>query len=773
MKCFYLILFSLCIATNLPARSIHIIPEPVKIVERTGSFQFDISTKIYLELKDTIAIKTVSQFTGEFKKCSGIQLTLKSIINDHAENAIIISIGSNERIKEEGYILDINSQRILITAYDEAGLFYAFQSIRQLFSAAFYQSHNINKSVHWEVPSAYIIDYPRYSYRGMHLDVSRHFFPTSFIKHFLDILAQYKINIFHWHLTDSHGWRLEIKQYPRLTSVGAWRANRSGIPMTIAEATQPGEPATYGGYYTQQEVKEIIEYAKERFITIIPEIEMPGHCEAALVAYPQFNDLNNKTPLLLPCGYPGDLKHNFCVAYDSTYIFLENILKEVMQIFPSEYIHIGGDEVRGEPWLRCSRCQKLMHDNSFTTAKQLQAYFTKRIDSFITANGKKIIGWEEILWADVSHQSIAMSWHGYENAIDDIKKGYDVVMAPYHYTYFDFYQSPPNLEPYITYAQLLMDTVYAFNPALQLSNQEAKHVLGGEACLWTENVETPKRVEYMLLPRLLAFSEVLWSQPENKNQAGFINKVEEQFKRFDAGKINYAKSIYNVTIRPSFDSITKTISVTLADETHKYLIRYTTDESIPTARSALFTNALNVNKSVRLKASVFKSGKRTGEINEDSFAIHEALGAPVNIEPGDHTQNDDYKKLVDGIYGTIEPFDGRWVSFHDSIVTITIDLQKVKPIHSVKLQCMEDQVGNIFLPKSIDISLSKDAHNYINYYAVLNKKIPEQLLRHIKKFSGKKSFQEARFIKIILKNTASFKNVPNENLLLIDEIVVQ
>ncbi|MEP6949845.1 MAG: family 20 glycosylhydrolase [Ginsengibacter sp.] len=774
MKRFYFALILLNVTCKLTAQNIHIIPEPVKIVEKAGVFHFDTFTKIYLETSDSSATKTVKQFTNEFAKCSGIQLQLKGSITNHAKNSIIISIAKDEKIKKEGYILDINPEQLHIAAYDEAGLFYAFQSIRQLFSSSFYKSKNLNTSTQWNIPAVYILDYPRYSYRGMLLDVSRHFFSASFIKQYLDILASYKLNTFHWHLTDSHGWRLEIKQYPRLTSVGAWRANRNGIPMTIAEATRPGESATYGGYYTQEQVKEIIKYAKERFITIIPEIEMPGHCEAALVAYPQYNDKENKTPLLLPCGYPGDLKHNFCVAWDSTYIFLQNILKEVIQIFPSEYIHIGGDEVRGEPWLHCSRCQKLMRDKNFTTAKQLQAYFTKRIDSFLNANGKKIIGWDEILWADVSHQSVAMAWHSSESAIDDIKKGYDVVMAPYHYTYFDFYQSPPNLEPYITYAQLLMDTVYAFDPAaLQLSSEEAKHVLGGEACLWTENVATPERVEYMMLPRLLALSEVLWSQPENKNKAGFINKVEEQFKRFDAEKINYAKSIYNVTITPSFDTTTKTISITLADETHKYPIHYTTDGSLPTAKSALYTNALNVNKSIHIKTAGFKSGKRTGKINEDSFAIHQATGAAINITPGDSTQRDACNKLVDGIYGTVEPFDGRWVSFHDSVITIIIDLQKIKIIHSVKLQCMEDQVGNIFLPKSIEVSLSSDSVNYIKYYSVFNKKIPEQLLRHIKYFEGKKPIQKVRFIKIIFKNTVSLKNNPNENLLLIDEIVVQ
>lgn len=760
---------------TLVAQRVHIIPEPVSVKEHQGNFYFSSSTKIYIDSKDKNIYRIVTAFADQFERTSGIKLQIVKQSNffSHEKSSVIVSLEQNSKISnKESYLLNINEDSINIIAPALTGLFYAFESLKQLLPPQFYNT--IKMSTTWGIPCATILDYPQYPYRGMHLDVSRHFFSTSFIKQYLDILASYKINTFHWHLTDSHGWRLEIKQYPKLVSVGAWRADRKGIPMTIAEATGKNEPATYGGYYSQDEVKEIIQYAKDRSITIIPEIEMPGHCEAALVAYPQYNDLNNKIPLLIPCGYPGDLEHNFCAGYDSTYIFIQNILKEVMQLFPSKYIHIGGDEVRPHPWLNCSRCQKKMKELGITTAKQLQAYFTQRIDSFITANGKILIGWDEILYAKLLPGSTVMSWHGNDGGIEASKRDLDVVMAPSHFTYFDFYQSLPNLEPDISYAQLLLDTVYSFNPMPPgLTDDEAKHILGGEACLWTENISTPARVEYMLLPRLLALAEVLWSPPENKNYTRFIGKVEEQFKRFNAAGINYAKSIYNVMFLPVFDTTKKIIEVALKDQTDKYPIHYTTDGSIPTSQSSLYTQPLTITKSTEIKAADFDTHKRIGKINKDSFTVHKAIGSFVSVKPElDNVIIMSYKRLIDGIHGTIEPYDGRWVSFHDSVASITIDLGKIAKASAISFSCMEDQVGNIFLPKAIVIALSIDGSHYKTVYNVHNK-VPQQLLRHIVHYKKTSLNDEARYVRIVLKNADWSKNNLNKNLLFIDEIAVE
>ncbi len=775
VHCLIIILARLLFPLAVMALPIHIIPEPVNVKERNGVFHITPSTRLFILTSDKETIKVCMDFAKELQDASGIRLpVLFAPTQDGMGNSIIVMLQPERMIKcQEGYLIDINSKQVHVSSPGQAGIFYAFESIRQLLPPDFYQAvrHRLIQSL--SIPCSRVLDYPRYAYRGMHLDVSRHFFTISFIKKYLDILAWYKINTFHWHLTDSHGWRLEIKQYPRLTSVGAWRADRKDIPMTIAEPTAKEEAVTYGGFYTQEEVRDIIEYAKERFITIIPEIEMPGHCTAALVAYPQYNDLDNKTPLQIPCGYPGDLEHNFCVGYDSTFVFLENILKEVMQLFPAPFIHIGGDEVREEPWLHCSRCCRRMEENGLTTGKKLQAWFTHRIDSFITANGKRMIGWDEVLQAVISQQSAVMYWHADVSGIPNSAKR-DLIMATYHYTYFDFYQSDPGLEPDITYAPLFLDTVYAFDPTPPaLTAKQTEQILGGEACLWTENVSTPARVEYMLLPRLLALAEVLWSPVDKKDYARFITKTENQFKRFDAAGIYYAKSLYNVSIQPVFDCSRKTIHVSLSDQTHKYPIRYTTDGTTPFVRSPLYTKQLDIRSSADLKTAVFIKGKIAGKINENIFTLHIAAGASIRTDPaGAGEPANSCKRLVDGIYGTIEPYDGRWVSFHDSIKTFTIALAENQPIHEIGIRFMEDQVGNIYLPKAIEISSSPDGNHFSSLYKVVNDTLPEQKLRHVVNYKKTGLHTNARYIRVVISNVNLF---PEEakNMIFLDEIVVQ
>jgi hexosaminidase len=765
LKCIGIIL--LAIPLKGLALPVHIIPEPVFVEERAGLFTLTPDTKIFVLTKDEGALGVVRRFAATFSTRYGRTIRIVTgAPTSLSENCFVISLESHGEIKnEEGYGIEIGPSRVSIVARAPAGLFYAFQSLWQLLSAPL------------TLPCARILDYPRFPYRGMHLDVSRHFFGVAFIKKYLDILASFKINTFHWHLTDSHGWRIEIKKYPRLTSVGAWRADRTGIPMTIAQPTAPGEAATYGGFYTQDQIREIVAYAKERFITIIPEIEMPGHCEAALVAYPQFADLDNPIPLLMPCGYAGDLLHNFCVGYDSSFVFLEGILDEVMQLFPSSFIHIGGDEVRPGPWLNCPRCRRRMKDNGLTTGQQLQAWFTTRIDSFIATRSRRTIGWDEITQARLSPGAAVMSWHGDAGGLSAAEKGHDAVMAPYHYTYFDFYQSDPDLEPDITYAPLFLDTVYAFDPAPERpltgqSGSAAAHILGGEACLWTENVPTPARVEYMLLPRLLALSEALWTPPQKKDYTKFITRTEEQFRRFDAEGISYATSLYNIAIRPLFDSAKMMISVVLSDQAKKYSIHYTLDGSAVNAASPVYHQPLPITQSAGLQTALFDKDKQMGKTSHERYALHRALGASLTISPADDTVfAQAAKRLVDGIFGTLEPFDGRWVSFHDSLITITLDLKNRQAIHSVSIRWMEDSVSDIYLPRKIELSVSSDGINFEPVAHAENPVIPQQLLRHLtttKEVIGK----EARWLRLVIRN-ASLSADPLKNNIFLDEIEVE
>lgn len=719
-ECFFLVKVLICslfLSLFVPpayASPVRVLPEPVSIVQKEGVFRMTQETKEWLR-------------------------TAK----DCRDKRVVLTVGDVTGVSSaEGYLLEVGVERIEVRAPSAAGLFYAVQTLRQLQQGD-------------DVPCVRIIDYPRYAYRGMHLDVSRHFFSVAFIKQYLDILAAYKINTFHWHLTDSHGWRLEIKRYPRLCSVGAWRADRTGIPMTIAEATRPGEAAAYGGYYTQEQVKEIVTYAAERYITVVPEIEMPGHCTAALVAYPQYSDVDNPVPLRVPCGYPGDLQHNFCAGNDATFVFLEGILQETMTLFPSKWIHIGGDEVREGPWVGCSRCRQRMKEKGFSSVRQLQAWFTSRIDSFITAGGRQMMGWDEVRNGSLAKGSTIMSWHGDPSGRDSAGVEHDVVMTPYRYTYFDFYQSDPRLEPDITYAPLFLDSVYAFDPG------NGAGILGGEACLWTENVPTPQRVEYMLLPRLLALSEALWTPAGGKDYARFTRSVEAQFQRWDAAGIGYAKSLYNPGIHPMYDSAERSVVVKLSDQLPDGEIRYRIAGSEKGAVSGFvkYEGPVKVGKSGLLESAVYRDGQRLGKINKDSFVLHKAVGVmgrPV-------TSMDGAERLTDGIFGTVEPYDGRWVSFRDSVVTLTLDLGRVQDVRSVGLNCMEDQVGDIFLPGKMNISWSVDGERYTSMGGVENPRLPQRLLRHVVHYEKSASIK-VRYIRVVLVH---------QKQLFLDEIVVR
>ncbi|HSZ33267.1 MAG TPA: family 20 glycosylhydrolase, partial [Puia sp.] len=413
----------------------------------------------------------------------------------------------------------------------------------------------------------------------------------------------------------------------------------------------------------------------------------------------------------------------------------------------------------------------------FKNSQQLQAYFTKRIDDFITRHNKRTIGWDEILLADVSPGAVAMAWHGAEETASDLNTGHDIVMSPYHYTYFDFYQSDPDLEEYITYAGLPIDTVYAFDPSPDpIINKGKKQILGGEGSLWTENIETTERVEYMLLPRLLALSEVLWSPSENKNYRKFVDKAEAEFKRLDTRHIQYAKSIYNVSIRPHLDSASKKIIVSISNQTSaKYVIRYTLDGKMPDYHSEIYKSSLIIGKSVVLNAALFRGNHRLGKISQQCFKVYPGIGSPISILPvsADEEISKDYKRLNDGIFGTIEPYDGRWVSFHDSIKTITIDLGRSKPVNTIFIRFMEDQVSDFYLPKKLEISFAKEINNYKIISEIVNPTVPEKLLRHIVKYKKKSLHENARYVKVKIENANPNTVDQNKNNILIDEIVIQ
>lgn len=514
-----------------------IVPIPQKLTPLPGSFPLSASTHVVVNPDDPDARSVATMF---IEAVTPSFITAPPLSRGPApdSNAVVFSLvdGGTNPIPPEGYRLDVSDRRVVITASKPAGLFYGVQTLLQLLPAETASHYPAMKK--WlSIPCVSIEDAPRFPWRGMHLDVSRHFFPKEFIKHYIDLLAMYKLNVFHWHLTDDNGWRIEIKKYPKLTRVGAWRVNRENQPWTKWTPPTPGEVATYGGYYTQDDVREIVTYAAQRFVTVLPEIEMPAHSVEALAAYPQFSCTGGPF-YVLPGGYWPNA-NIFCAGNESTFRFLDDVLDEVAALFPCPYIHIGGDEADKTNWENCPKDQARMKALGLTNVEQLQSYFIKRIEQHLNSIGKRMIGWDEILQGGLAPDATVMSWRGTQGGIDAAKQGHDVVMSPTRYCYFDYAQGKSG-EPVAVGGFLPLDTVYSYEVMPPgLTPAEQKHILGAQANLWTEYVTTPIHAEYMLLPRMLALSEDVWSNPERKDYADFLNRLLYHYARFDAMGVSY------------------------------------------------------------------------------------------------------------------------------------------------------------------------------------------------------------------------------------------
>ncbi|SFF96914.1 hexosaminidase [Salegentibacter agarivorans] len=501
-----------------------LIPAPSKMELAAGAFEVDKNTSLQFSKKHGLEEMT-TYFQKQIKRLSGIQLP----INQTAGKTIKLEIDKNLDLKNEGYKLQISTDRIVISAPAVAGVFYGVQSVLQYFPGI-----RTNEKI--TLPAMEITDEPAFAWRGMMLDVSRHFYSVETIKEVLDLMAFYKLNTFHWHLTDNEGWRLEIKKYPKLTSIGAWREEIPGSVFYKKDSTyaEPltGKPYRYGGFYTQEQAREVVAYAAKRNIRVIPEIEMPGHSAAALAAYPEFSCAQPKQD---PPGSnlwndvidTENMAFNYCAGKEAPFLFLQDVLVEVMDIFPSEYIHMGGDEVDKSYWKKCETCQARIKDENLKDEKELQSYFIKRMEKFLQANNRKLLGWDEILEGGLAPNATVMSWQGEKGGIAAAKSGHDVVMSPSDPLYFNRYQADPELEPQAApYSINTLERVYNYKPVPEaLSAKEAKYVLGSQFAIWTEFISSVEHLEYMLLPRMAAFSEAVWSNRKDKNFTEFTRRL--------------------------------------------------------------------------------------------------------------------------------------------------------------------------------------------------------------------------------------------------------
>ncbi|WP_421774139.1 beta-N-acetylhexosaminidase [Gracilimonas sp.] len=542
MKHFLFILASLFITHSLFAfqaqPTVSIIPKPVSVEYGEGFFELDRFTTIHLS-EDTEEMQFLGKYLADLLYAAtwmDHELSFEESRTDTNAAVFLILEEDNEVEHPEGYTLSVMEEEIRISARKTAGLFYGIQTLRQLFDPVI--EHKLPSlapnNQEWKLPVVTIKDYPRFQYRGMHLDVARHFFPVEFVKKYIDLLAMHKMNRFHWHLTEDQGWRIEIKKYPKLTEVGAWRDST----LIGRYGTGIYDNVRYGGFYTQDEIREVVAYAGKRNITVIPEIEMPGHSSAALAAYPQFGCFEKEYHVQPTWGIFEDI---YCPKKE-TFQFLEDVLTEVMELFPSTYIHIGGDEAPKKQWEESQIAQEVIKREGLKDEHELQSYFISRIEKFLNKHGRQIIGWDEILEGGLAPRATVMSWRGEKGGIEAAKMNHDVIMTPWGSNYYDHYQAEPESEPLAIGGFTTLRDVYFYEPIpKELSEEEARFVLGAQGNVWTEYIHSGDKVEYMAYPRATALSEVLWTPVENKNWLEFRSRLQTHFERLDILEVNYAQ----------------------------------------------------------------------------------------------------------------------------------------------------------------------------------------------------------------------------------------
>jgi hexosaminidase len=520
-------------AANSPAPAL--IPAPAHLETHGGTFQIDKSTVI---LADAASRDTATMLAATLRTATGYPLPVRTTDNatPSTHSILLTTEGADAQLGREGYALDVTAQAAVIRATDQAGLFYGAQTLRQLLPPEVFATHRVS-GVAWTMPGVTITDQPRFPWRGLMLDVSRHFFTKPEIKRLLDEMALHKINTFHWHLVDDQGWRIEIKKYPRLTQEAAWRAD-VGFGFPHDATTAYGPDGRYGGFYTQDDIREIVAYAAARHITIVPEIEMPGHSTAALSVFPELSCAGEAS------GVPtnGGVMHGiYCAGNDASFTFLQNVLTEVFQLFPGQYIHIGGDEVPKDNWKKCPRCQARIKAEGLKNEHELQSWFIRRVEKFINAHGKNLIGWSEIREGGLAQNAAVMDWIG--GGLEAAREGHDVVMTPTSFCYFDYYQSRDHgAEPRAIGGYLPLSKVYSFEPVpAGLEAAQVHHILGGQGNIWTEYIPNFKQVEYMAFPRLCAMAEVTWSPQAARNWTDFTNRLATDEQRLDQLGVNYRR----------------------------------------------------------------------------------------------------------------------------------------------------------------------------------------------------------------------------------------
>ncbi len=690
---------------NLKKADYNVIPQPKTITESVNGKPFVISEKVSITYPSSQSeLAKEANFLSEYlNEILGYSLKVETS-DSFKTGAINLSIDANSFTEKDSYKIIVNENNINIIASNTSSAFYAIQTLRKSLP---FDAENENIAM----PAAEIYDYPRFGYRGAMLDVSRHIFPLDSVKEYIEVMALHNMNKFHLHLTDDQGWRIEIKKYPELTEVGAWRAG------TKIGKSETFDTIRYGGYYTQEELRELVQYAADRHITIIPEIDLPGHQLAALATYPEFGCTGGPYEVWRQWGVSEDV---ICAGNEDAMRFLEDVLVEVMDIFPGEYIHIGGDECPKTRWEQCPKCQAkikelgLKDDDKFKAEAYLQSYIMKRMEKFLEDHGRKVIGWDEILEGGLGPNVTVMSWRSIDAGKEAAQQHHDVIMTPCSHLYFDYYQTDnTDNEPVAIGGYIPVSRVYEFEPIPSgLTDEEAKHILGPQANLWVEYIKNMNTVFYRVLPRMDALSEVQWVMPEQKNYDDFLNRAYKMVELYDIKGWNYAKHIFDIDVKIVPNVEAKCIDVTMSKFGDGDIL-FTLDGTDPLTNGAKYNESIKLTESCELRAIV-KRDRSTGREFKTEINISKASMKPITLknQPHENYRFDGANTLIDGLSGGRNYKTGRWIGFFGENIDAKIDLGEVQEISNLSFNCNLTKGDWIFNPKSAKIYVSEDGESY-------------------------------------------------------------
>ncbi|WP_460622032.1 glycoside hydrolase family 20 protein [Hymenobacter tenuis] len=750
----------------LSPSALSLIPQPVQLTPGSGSFALTPATKIYVDPGNEELRRIGQALSQDLQQAGGAAPpVLAARPGTQSPGGIYLTLRTfPDTLGAEGYTLSVQPTQVILAATQAQGVFRGLQTIRQLLPTQ-------RPATALRLPAVVITDQPRYRWRGMHLDVSRHFFKVEFVKKYIDYLARHKMNTFHWHLTDDQGWRIEIKKYPRLTSVGGWRAGT--LIGHFSDQPHQFDTLRYGGFYTQEQIKEVVQYARDRYITVVPEIEMPGHAVAALAAYPEFSCTGGPFKVERLWGVFDDI---FCAGNEQTFTFLQDVLTEVLPLFPGPIVHIGGDEAPKTRWHSCPKCQARMQAEGLKDEHELQSYFVQRMEKFVNSRGKRIIGWDEILEGGLAPNAAVMSWRGQAGGITAARQQHNVVMAPGSHAYFDHAQGEASLEPLSFGGYLPLSKVYTFEPTpRELTPAEQQYILGGQANIWTEYIPSEQQVEYMAFPRLAALAEVLWTPARQRNWPDFQQRMQQQYRRYEAWGATYSRSAFNVRSQLTLDPARRTTTVTLHMDAAGPKIVYTLDGSAPTASSPVYTQPFTVATSALIKAASFEAGQRIGKVTTRELLRHQAFANPVTLasEPHQSYRGAGPLTLVDGQRGSVNHADGQWLGYYGTDLVATLDLRQATDIRTVKTTFLRAVGSGIQLPARVEIAVSKNGKKYQTVYAAPVTAPPAPNKPSISEVQADLKKIKARFVRVTAKNAQAPGAATPDTWLFTDEIVVQ